>query len=185
MSAFYCIWIKTGEEEEYIKEMQPLLDSDNNSLSGKFYFLRKQMRLKKGKEYMEPVFPGYVFLETEETLPYNLFLLRKGKGFINFLPHNAQPQPLSTSDVEIVRSILKYGTVIPIVHVAFDVNDRIQLLDGPYKDMSAKVVAVNRRNKRVNIDVEFMNGVRVLGLTYEEVRKADGEERDTAGSCVE
>ena len=84
---------------------------------------------------------------------------------------------MSPNDVEIVRSIVKYGTVIPVVHVAFDVNDRIQLLDGPCKDMSAKVIAVNRRNKRVNIDVEFMNGTRVLGLTYEEVRKVEPEDK--------
>ena len=52
-------------------------------------------------------------------------------------------------------------------------NDRIQLLDGPCRNLSAKVIAVNKRNKRVNIDVEFMNGSRVLGLTYEEVRKVE------------
>jgi transcriptional antiterminator NusG len=116
-------------------------------------------------------------LETNEISPENFFLLRKGSGFIKFLPQNNPLQPLSPNDVEIVRSIVKYGTVIPVVHVAFDVNDRIQLLDGPCKDMSAKVIAVNRRNKRVNIDVEFMNGTRVLGLTYEEVRKVEPEDK--------
>ncbi len=177
MSNFYCIWIKTGEENKYVKEMQPFLDSSSSSMSGKLHFLQKQMRLKKGKEYIDPVFPGYVFLETNEISPENFFLLRKGSGFIKFLPQNNPLQPLSPNDVEIVSSIVKYGTVIPVVHVAFDVNDRIQLLDGPCKDMSAKVIAVNRRNKRVNIDVEFMNGTRVLGLTYEEVRKIEAEER--------
>ena len=51
-------------------------------------------------------------------------------------------------------------------------NDKIQLLDGPFNEIEAKVVAVNRRNKRVNIQVEFMNGIRLIGLTYEEAKKA-------------
>lgn len=173
MKNFYCIWIKTGEENKYVKEMQVILDSNLSPFSGKLYFFQKQMRLKKGKEYIEPVFPGYVFLETEESSSEKLFLLRNGSGFIKFLPQNSPLQSLNLADVAIVCSILEYGTVIPVVHVTFDVNDRIQLLDGPCKNLSAKVIAVNKRNKRVNIDVEFMNGSRVLGLTYEEVRKVE------------
>jgi hypothetical protein len=46
--------------------MQPLLDSDEIELSGTLHVLKKQMRLKNGKEYMELFFPGYVFLETDE-----------------------------------------------------------------------------------------------------------------------
>lgn len=173
MSNFYCLWIRTGEEEAYVDDMQALLDSDDCDFSGKLYFLRKQMRLKKGKEYVDPVFPGYVFLETAETDSTKLLALKKGKGFIRFLPQNSPLQPLNPEDVEIVRSVVQFGTVIPIVHVTFDVNDRIQLLDGPCKNMSGRVIAVNRRNKRVNIDVEFMNGMHVLGLTYEEVQKIE------------
>ncbi|WP_353885684.1 hypothetical protein [uncultured Treponema sp.] len=45
------------------------------------------------------------------------------------------------------------------------------ITDGPFKDFSGNVIAVNRRNKRLNIQIDFMNGVRVVGLCYEEVQK--------------
>lgn len=58
-----------------------------------------------------------------------------------------------------------------IVPVAFDKNDRIVIVDGLLKDMSGKVVAVNKRNKRVNIELEFMGGAKIVGLSYEVVKK--------------
>ena len=66
---------------------------------------------------------------------------------------------------------MKFGTTVDIVPVTFDENDRIVILDGPFKDFSGKVIAVNKRNKRLNIQLDFMNGMRVVGLTYEEVTK--------------
>ena len=165
-SNFYCIFVKTGLEKSFINEVQPMLDSSVSVLKEKLYFFKKQMRLKSGKQYTDPVFPSYVFFETDAKTK-DFSLLRKGKGFIHLLPQGSKERPLEANDLEILKSILKYGTVIPIVHVEFDVNDRIQLLDGPFKDMTGKVTAVNRRNKRVNLNVEFMNGVRLIGLTYE------------------
>ena len=165
----YCLWVRTGQEEKYIEEMHSLIDSGEVPLNGKFYFLKKQMKLKNGKEYTVPIFPGYVFWETEDSSKKRL--LREGSGFIQILPKDTGGTPLCKSDLEIITSILKYGTTISVVHVQFDVNDKIQLLDGPFKDMSGKVVAVNRRNKRVNLEVEFLNGMRLIGLTYEEVKK--------------
>lgn len=60
---------------------------------------------------------------------------------------------------------------MPIVHVTFDMNDKIQILDGLFKGQEALVKAVNRRNKRVNFEVELMNGTRLIGLTYEVAKK--------------
>lgn len=169
---FYCIWVKTGFEEEYVRQVQENLDSPDSPLKGTLYFFQKKMRLKTGKEFFTPFFPGYVFFETDELTEENQSPLYEGQGFIRILPQNNDVHPLSENDLEIIRAILKFGTIIPIVHASFDVNDKIQLLDGPFKEIKAQVVAVNRRNKRVNIQVEFMNGMRLVGLTYEEAKKA-------------
>ena len=168
---FYCLWVKTGLEETYISDVQPLLNGTDVPLRGTLYFPKKKMRLKKGTEYCEPLFPGYVFFETTETDPEQLLPLKQGRGFIRFLPQNNQVQPLSASDMSIIESLVRFGSVLPIVHAQFDVNDRIVILDGPFKDLPGKIVAVNRRNKRVNIELEIMNGIRMVGLTYEEVRR--------------
>ena len=167
----YCISVRTGIEESYISTVQSVLDSPDSPFSGKLYFLKKRMRLKTGKEYFEPFFPGYVFLQTEELDDAKLRILAKYSGFLRYLPSTTDIQPLSKLDLEIVTSMLKFGTTIEIVPVMFDENDRIIILDGPFKNLPGKIIAVNRRNKRVNIQLDFMNGMRVIGLTYEEIKK--------------
>ncbi|WP_178841270.1 transcription termination/antitermination protein NusG [uncultured Treponema sp.] len=166
---FYCLYIRTGLEWDFVKEMQPVLDSNESPCKGKLYCLGKQMRLKNGKEYIDTIFPSYVFWETDSFEGFSV--LQKGKGFVKILPHNSEPAPLNSTDVSVVCSFLKYGTVMPIVHVDFDVNDRIQILDGLFKGQEGLVVAVNRRNKRVNLEIQFMNGTRVIGLSYELIKK--------------
>ena len=68
---FYCISVRTGMEENFKESVKDLL-SPNGPLEGKIHFLKKQMRLKNGKEYYDPFFPGYVFLETQERDPIKL-----------------------------------------------------------------------------------------------------------------
>ena len=169
---FYCISVWTGMEESYREHVQAALDAPDAPLRGTVHFLRKQMRLKKGKEYYEPFFPGYVFLETEETDAAKLRAVTAGKGFIRFLPSNEMVRPLAGGDRDIVSAILQFGTTVGIVPVAFDVGDRIVILDGPFKERTGSVIAVNRRNKRLNIQFDFLSSARIIGLTYEEVRDA-------------
>ena len=159
-------------EEKYKESVQPVLEPEG-PLCGTLHFLKKQMRLKNGKEYFEPFFPGYVFFETDETEPVQLKPLEKGKGFIRFLPSNQNIKPLVQNDLNIVSSILSFGSAVKILSVTFDEGDRIVILDGPFKDFSGKVVSVNRRNKRVNIDLDFMGCSRVVGLSYEIVQKVN------------
>ena len=175
MKKFYCLWVITGSEEDYVKDVQPLLDDPESPIHGKLYNLGKQMRLKNGKEYTAPLFPSYIFLETDQLNTKDLRLLQKGRGFIKILPNNKEIQSLSPDDTELILSIIKFGTVIPIVHATFDVNDKIVILDGPFKGKEGLVTAVNRRNKRVNFEVKLMNGIAVIGLTYEVMDRVDKE----------
>ena len=57
--------------------------------------------------------------------------------------------------------------------MSFDLNDRIVILDGPFKGKEGLVTAVNRRNKRVNFEVNLINGTKLIGLSYEIMKKND------------
>ena len=168
---FYCISCLTGFEEKYREKVQKKLDEPCAVVKGKVHFLKKQMRLKNGKEYYEAFFAGYVFLETEETKSAALLEVASEKEFLRFLPANNEILPLCDKDKNIILSILQYGSVVGIVPVTFDENDKIVICDGVFKGLSGHVVAVNRRNKRVNVVLDFMNNAKVVGLTYEEIRK--------------
>lgn len=169
--SLYCISVKNGLEEKFKESILPLICGDECAFEGFVHILRKRMRLKNGKEYFDVFFPGYIFLETEECEIARLLMLSVGKGFLRFLPSNNSVSPLAKGDLEIVSSILRFGSTVGIVPVKFDAGDKVIITDGPFKDFSGNVIAVNRRNKRLNIQIDFMNGVRVVGLCYEEVQK--------------
>lgn len=154
--SLYCISVKTGLEEKFKENVLPLVNGNNCAFQGFIHILRKRMRLKNGKEYFDAFFPGYVFLETEECEASKLYVLSGEKYFLRFLPSNSSVSPLVKGDLEIVSSILRFGSTVGIVPVKFDAGDRGIITDGPFKDFSGNVIAVNRRNKRLNIQIEFM-----------------------------
>lgn len=169
MGNFYCIWVRTGFENKFIEKVQAVFDSFPEEKNGRLHCVGKQMRLKSGKEYIDPLLPGYVFWETNNLSRAQR--VRDEEGFIDFLPHDNGMKPLSAKDTDLVTSFLKYGSVIPVVNVQFDVNDRIVIVDGLFKGMEGFITDVNRSNKRINFEVTLMDGKRILSLSYQEIQK--------------
>ena len=169
--SIYCISVRTGLEEKFKESIELFAEKSLQTAPGIIHLLKKKMRLKTGKEYFEQFFPGYVFLESDENDFSKFRFFRNGKGFLRFLPSDTDIHPLVNKDLEIVKSIINCGSVMGIIPVEFDKNDRIVIVNGPFKDMSGKVVAVNKRNKRLNISLDFMGGVKIVGLSYEIVKK--------------
>lgn len=166
----YCISVLTGYEEKYIESVNNYL-TPKGELDGSLHFLKKQMRLKTGKEYEDSFFPGYVFLETNESNSAKIHSLSNGKYFLRFLPSTQNITPLSIKDIEIIKTILHFGNPVKILQVTFDKGDHIIIKDGPFKDFNGKVKSVNRRNKRINIEIDFLGSIREISLSYEVVEK--------------
>ena len=97
--------------------------------------------------------------------------VRDEEGFIDFLPHDNVMKPLSEKNTDLVTSFLKYGSVIPVVNVQFDVNDRIVIVDGLFKGMEGFISDVKRSNKRINFEVMLMDGKRILSLSYQKIQE--------------
>lgn len=169
MNNFYCIWVRTGFENKFVEKIQSLFDSLPDEHNGKLHCIGKQIRLRSGKEFIDPLLPGYIFWETDNISRSQD--IKDEEGFIDFLPNDNGIKPLSARDTELVTSFLKYGSVIPILNVRFDVNDRIQIIDGLFKGMEGFISDVNRSNKRINFAVTLMNGKRILSLSYQKLQK--------------
>ena len=88
---YFTAQIKTLKEEDYIKRLQDLLLF--RAEKQRFIFPKKLMPVRrKGKEIKEmmPLFPGYIFIETEkiDTELYNI--MRYTPNFYRFLPDNKE-----------------------------------------------------------------------------------------------
>lgn len=176
---YYCMAVRTGGEDFFRERASSLLEDPDTGIDGRILVFKKLMRTKTGTIYEEPFFPGYVFFETRSLFSPRFSVFRKINGFYYFLPKDSDTEPLKGFDYECVQNLKKYGETIGFAPVTFDENDRIVITGGPFKDFAGTVVAVNRRNHRVNIRLDVFNRATVVGLTYYDIRKEDwsGDER--------
>lgn len=117
---------------------------------------RPLMERKLGKLHkkIQPVFPGYLFLETELLKDQVKSTIMKMAGVFRFLPENTNIQSLNDDDARFLRQLISTGRVGEEVSlVDFDENDRIRILEGPLKGREGQIVSVDRRKKRVRVQL--------------------------------
>ena len=129
-----------------------------------------------GKNFWElqPLFPGYIFVCTEDSLvPKDMMLLRKVKGVAHFLPSNEDVRCLNEQDYALVQQFLSFGEIAEPSTAFFDKDDRIVLVDGPMKGMEGQITSVDRRKRRVKLVVTMFDTEMTLNLSYNLIEKKD------------
>jgi transcriptional antiterminator NusG len=169
---YYALQVKTGGEEFFIGEAS----KSSYCGAGKFFFPKRKLRVRKGGrriDEIKPVFPGYIFLASDEIAPELYGALRRIRGFCRFLKSNHDITPLAGNDLDILTKILSLGAVAGISKVYFDENDRIVVTeDGPLRGLEGSIIKVNRRKQRVKVRVDFSYQSFVFDLAYEVIEKA-------------
>ena len=120
------------------------------------------------------VFPGYIFLETEEELLLRYqWQFRRTAGFYRFLTSNQNIQPLSGRDLEtVLHFIKKTGPLAGISQVYFDENSRIVVVDGPLAGLEGNIVKVDKRKRRAKIKLDLYDDSFTIDLGFELIEKA-------------
>lgn len=164
---YYCIMVKTGSEEKFKNAAAEklALQGDNS----KFYFFKKKMRARKGPDFEEPLFPGYIFMETGKLERSSVEVLKTVNGFYHFLFDNAAPQKLQGNDLEYFSVFRKSGEMLGISKAKFDENQRIVIVEGPLKGFEGKIIRVNRRCKRVTVEIDMFGYNKKVDLCYSDV----------------
>ena len=94
--------------------------------------MEEQIEIKDGKRKtnLKKVFPGYVLIKmivTEQTW----YIVRNTRGVTGFVGSGTDPIPLTEDEIR------KMGFEISEINVDYDVNDSIEIIDGPLKTMLA------------------------------------------------
>lgn len=80
---YYCLMVRTGEEEEFKKKAQKAFGEQ--SCTAELYYFQRTLKTNQGKLYEKPLFPGYLFFQTESLTPQIMQTLKKIDGFIRIL----------------------------------------------------------------------------------------------------
>jgi transcription termination/antitermination protein NusG len=169
----YAIHVLTGNEDDYIKKLMPLLD-------GKRVFAPKRMLAIRHhgstKKRLTAIFPGYVFLECEDLIADldTYWAARRTAGFIRFLRDNISPQPLSEQDRDLLLHFMSFGEYADTSKVSFDENDKIVILEGPLKGLEGKIVKVDRRRGRAKVALTLYETGYLIDFGFESVERITG-----------
>ena len=170
-SFFYVLQVKTGQEKTISEEINEKFDAVDA------LFLQRRLYIRRGgKNFWElqPVFPGYIFVCTEDSLvPKDMMLLRKVKGVAHFLPSNEDVRGLNEQDYALVQQFLSFGEIAEPSTAFFDKDDRIVIVDGPMKGMEGQITSVDRRKRRVKLVVTMFDTEMTLKLSYNLIEKKD------------
>lgn len=165
--AYYVIRVAPRQEQTFLRLSQRLIADEGVSV----VFPRRTMEhLKGGKRITAEValFPGYVFLRSDEGLPADLY--KKIKSIPKFTVFVRQGESIAEvrgRDLDLLRHFLKFGEVTPKSQVIFDENQRIKVLSGPMEGMEGQIIHVDRRKRRAKIQLNFDHGTFTVTLGFD------------------
>jgi transcriptional antiterminator NusG len=151
---YFAFTVKTGSESKYLQCAGRVINGDDATL----LWPRRNLRIRRKGRWLDtlaPIFPGYLFLKTEN-LSTDLFLrLRRCPGFSRFLPNNQTISPLNSGDKKILTHFLQFGEIVDKSLVVFDENDRIRVVSGPLTGLEGSIVKVDKRKGRVKVRLDL------------------------------
>lgn len=176
---YYCILVETGKEDAFKKAVRRKMESGEFDFSGSILIFRHVKKIVKlGKVYDEILFPGYVFFKTEESDVGKFRVFSRIDGFLRFLPDKKCIEVLAGRDLEIVSDLEQGGEFHGFLRVRFDENDKVVIVSGSLAGLKGRIVKVNRRNHKINMDIVTTTGIRAVNLSYFDIEKEDWSEEE-------
>ena len=176
---YYVIQVKTGGEEKYLKSARLALAHIDPEASPQLIWPRRRLKIRrqgKTKDVLAPIFPGYVFLETESIETDVYWTLRRGIGFYKFLNSNRNIEALTGQDRELLLHFLRLGEVVEKSKVYFDENKRIRVVEGALKGLEGCIVKVDRRKRRAKIRLALYDDSFLIDFGFEVIEPLEANE---------
>ncbi|MBN1412874.1 MAG: antiterminator LoaP [Spirochaetales bacterium] len=168
---YYVIQVQTQQEDKFLAQARVL----EPGFGVNFYLPRRSLRIrKKGiwRETLATIFPGYLFLYTDQVPDFLYWEIKQIPGFLRFLKSNQNIVPLEGKDKDILSHFLSFGEVVSKSEVYFDVNRKMVVKKGPLKGLEGLIVKVDRRKKRVKLRLVMYEESFLVDFGYEDVESS-------------
>jgi transcriptional antiterminator NusG len=176
MLKYFTLQVKSRNEGKYIK----LFNTLHPGLPFALYAPQRSLGIRrKGiiKQTTSAVFPGYVFVETEEENQIAEYrrAFQHTAGFYRFLKSNQNIRPLSGRDLELIlHFIKKVGPVAGVSLAYFNEDARIMITEGPLLGLEGKIIKVDKRKGRAKIKLDLYGDSFAIDLPFKDIGKIPG-----------
>ena len=127
------------------------------------------------RDVSRPLLPGYVFLYFEKDQPVpEPPVFRRLVGVIRLLSDSSSQYRLTGRDEQFALNLLSVGGVLGKTPVCRE-GDRVRIADGPYADLITRIRKVDRRHRRMQVEIPFANQLVTTWLEYDLIEPAAPE----------
>ncbi|HLC04684.1 MAG TPA: transcription termination/antitermination protein NusG [Anaerolineales bacterium] len=131
----------------------------------------EEIEVKEGKRRTveRRVFPGYILVQmimTEESW----YVVRNTPGVTGFVGMGNEPTPLRPE--EVAQIIRRMEAEAPRVKVAYKVDQKVRIIDGPFNDFIGTVDDIDMERAKVRVMVSFFGRETPVELDFLQVEKA-------------
>jgi transcriptional antiterminator NusG len=176
LSRYYVIQVRSRGELKYLN----LAEEITQDLKGtKIFWPRRSLRIKRHgswKNVISPIFPGYVFLETDEVGSELYWALRRLPGFYRFLKSNRDICPMPEADARVLTRLLSMGEIVERSKADFDENNRIRILEGPLRGLEGQIIKVDRRKGRAKVRLDLYDESYTVDFGFQAIEKQSKRE---------
>lgn len=167
---WYVVHTYSGYENKVKTDLEKTVK--NRELEEYFFDIvvpmEEQIEIKDGKRKanLKKVFPGYVLIKmivTEETW----YIVRNTRGVTGFVGSGTDPIPLTDEEIRTM------GFEEASISVDYDVNDTVQILNGPFKDSIGTVQEINKEKHKVKVLISMFGRETPVELEFSQIQKVD------------
>ncbi|MDY2596825.1 MAG: antiterminator LoaP [Oliverpabstia sp.] len=171
---WYVIQVHTGTEENVCQQCEKVMDS--SVLEGCFIprFQKKKRFLGEWHMQNEILFPGYVFLVTEQ-LDELVDSLKQVNGMAKLLKTGDEITPLSQQEVALLK---KMGNEKQEVEMSIGVieGDKVHIFEGPLQGMEGLIRKIDRHKRMAYLEVEMFGRMVEMRAGLEIIEKITADQ---------
>ena len=165
---WYVVHTYSGYENKVKKDLENTVK--NRELENFFFDIvvpmEEQIEIKDGKRKtnIKKVFPGYVLIKmivTEESW----YIVRNTRGVTGFVGSGTDPIPLTDEEIR------NMGFDEVPINIDYDINDNVQILNGPLEGFVGIVQEINKEKNKVKVLVSMFGRETPVELEFSQVQK--------------
>ena len=167
---WYVVHTYSGYENKVKTDLEKTVK--NRELEDYFFDIvvpmEEQIEIKDGKRKanLKKVFPGYVLIKmivTEQTW----YIVRNTRGVTGFVGSGTDPIPLTDEEIRAM------GFEEASINVDYDINDSVQILNGPFKDSIGTVQKIDKEKHKVKVLISMFGRETPVELEFKKKKKVD------------
>lgn len=130
----------------------------------------RKIKIKNGKRTVveEKIFPGYVLVEMVVT-DDSWYVVRNTPNVTGFVGSGVTPTPIDAKEMESLQK--RMGVEDPTHKIDINIDDTVQIVDGPFKGFEGKVNAVDDTRGKIKVLVNMFGRETPVELDALQVKK--------------